>query len=400
VARVFCFEEPMSEFILTSESVGEGHPDKVADRISDAVLDAYLALDPAARVACETLVTSGYVCIAGEVSSRVNLNEEQISALARAAIADIGYTENDGRFSASEVEISVRLHGQAYEIANAVARSDPRAQGAGDQGMMFGYATAETAELMPAPITWAHALTRGLAERRKSGAVRWLRPDAKSQVSVRYVNGRPVEITRIVVSAQHNEEVTVAQVREYVIDELIPEQLAGAPLSRDWEDLVLVNPSGSFLEGGPATDTGLTGRKIIVDTYGGAARHGGGAFSGKDPSKVDRSAAYAARWAAKNVVAAGLAARCEICVAYAIGWPEPVAIGVETFGTANEDVRTIGNWIRENFDLSPRGIIDGLNLCRPIYQATSSYGHFGRPAEGDAFPWEGLKVPLRVVAIA
>jgi S-adenosylmethionine synthetase len=390
----------MSEFILTSESVGEGHPDKVADRISDAVLDAYLALDPEARVACETLVTSGFVCVAGEVGSRANLNEEQIGALARAAIADIGYTEDDGRFSASEVEIDVRLHAQAYEIAHAVDKSDRKAQGAGDQGMMFGYATAETPELMPAPITWAHALTRGLARYRKSRLVSWLRPDAKSQVSVRYVNGRPTEITRIVVSAQHNDSVNAQQIRDFVIGVLIPEQLAGAPLPRDWQDLVLVNPSGSFLEGGPATDTGLTGRKIIVDTYGGAARHGGGAFSGKDPSKVDRSAAYAARWAAKNVVAAGLAARCEICVAYAIGWPEPVAIGVETFGTATEEVRTIGNWIRDQFDLSPRGIIDSLNLCKPIYQATSAYGHFGRAAEGDSFPWEAIKVPQRVVAIA
>ena len=390
----------MSEFILTSESVGEGHPDKVADRISDAVLDAYLALDADARVACETLVTSGFVCVAGEVRSRVNLNDEQISALARAAIADIGYTENDGRFSASEVEIDVRLHAQATEIALAVDKSDRAAQGAGDQGMMFGYATAETPELMPAPITWAHALTRGLARYRKARLVSWLRPDAKSQVSVRYVNGRPTEITRIVVSTQHDESVSAQQIREFVTAVLIPEQLAGAPLPRGWEDLVLVNPSGSFILGGPATDTGLTGRKIIVDTYGGAARHGGGAFSGKDPSKVDRSAAYAARWAAKNVVAAGLAARCEICVAYAIGWPEPVAIGVETFGTAIEDVRSIGNWIREQFDLSPRGIIDSLNLCKPIYQATASYGHFGRAAEGDSFPWEGVKVPQRVAAIA
>jgi S-adenosylmethionine synthetase len=390
----------MSEFILTSESVGEGHPDKVADRISDAVLDWYLARDPDARVACETLVTSGFVCIAGEVGSRVSLDKAQISELARAAIADIGYTENDGRFSAAEVEIDVRLHTQSYEIANAVAKEDRRAQGAGDQGMMFGYATAETPELMPAPITWAHALTRGLAHYRKTRAVSWLRPDAKSQVSVRYQNGRPVEITRIVVSTQHNEQATVKTIRDFVLTTLIPEALAGAPLPRNWEELVLVNPSGSFLEGGPATDTGLTGRKIIVDTYGGAARHGGGAFSGKDPSKVDRSAAYAARWAAKNVVAAGLATRCEICVAYAIGWPEPVAIGIETFGTAHEDPRTISSWIRENFDLSPRGIIDSLNLCKSIYQPTSAYGHFGRAAEGDSFPWEGVKVPMRVVAIA
>ena len=390
----------MSEFILTSESVGEGHPDKVADRISDAVLDAYLARDPNARVACETLVTHGFVCIAGEIRSAIQIDRAEIERIARACIADIGYSEDDGRFSADGVDIQVRLQQQAGEIARAVDKADKRSQGAGDQGMMFGYATAETPELMPAPITWAHALTRGLAHYRKSAGVRWLRPDSKSQVSVRYVGGRPVEVTRLVVSTQHTSDVSAAQIREFVVETLIPEQLADAPLPQDWKDQVLVNPSGSFVEGGPATDTGLTGRKIIVDTYGGAARHGGGAFSGKDPSKVDRSAAYAARWAAKNVVAAGLATRCEICVAYAIGVAEPVAIGVETFGTAREDARTIGSWIREHFDLSPRGIIDGLGLCKPIYQPTSAYGHFGRTPEGDAFPWETFKVLARAVAIA
>jgi S-adenosylmethionine synthetase len=323
------------------------------------------------------------------------LTPAEIEALARAAIADIGYVENDGRFSAEHVTIDVRLQEQAGEIARAVDKSDPRAQGAGDQGMMFGYATNETAELMPAPITWAHALTRGLAALRKSGAVSWLRPDAKSQVSVRYLNGRPVEITRIVVSTQHAPEASAAQIRALVIDKLIPEQLPAAALPRNWPDLVLVNPSGSFVEGGPATDTGLTGRKIIVDTYGGAARHGGGAFSGKDPSKVDRSAAYAARWAAKNVVAAGLSDRCEICVAYAIGVAEPVAIGVETFGTEHEDVYTIREFIRNRFDLSPLGIIEGLNLLRPIYQITSAYGHFGRNPDAGGFPWEAIEVSAR-----
>ena len=283
--------------------------------------------------------------------------------------------------------------------------------------MMFGYASSETPVLMPAPITWAHALTRTLARYRKDGTANWLRPDSKSQVSVRYLDGRPVEITRVVVSTQHSPDVSAAQIRELIIEKLIPEAITGAVLGEmsmfdgeprnailevragtggdeavlgdAWADLVLVNPSGSFVEGGPATDTGVTGRKIIVDTYGGAARHGGGAFSGKDPSKVDRSAAYATRWAAKNVVAAGLATRCEICIAYAIGVAEPVAIGVETFGTGDE--RAISAWIRDNFDLTPSGIIDGLDLTRPIYTPTSAYGHFGRSGEGDGlFPWENV----------
>lgn len=377
-----------TEFLLTSESVGEGHPDKVADRISDAVLDAYLACDANARVACETLVTQNYVCVAGEVRSTVVIPPEEIERITRRAIADIGYIEPDGRFAADHVEVHVRLHSQSGEIARAVDKSERRRQGAGDQGMMFGYATNETAQLMPAPITWAHALTRKLAEFRKNGTASWLRPDAKSQVSVRYLDGRPVEITRIVVSTQHAAEIPLAGIREFVIEELVPVSLSGAVLGTDWRDHVLVNPSGSFIEGGPATDTGLTGRKIIVDTYGGAARHGGGAFSGKDPSKVDRSAAYATRWAAKNVVAAGLAQRCEICVAYAIGVAEPVAIGVETFGTG--DARLISEWIRQRFDLTPHGIIDDLQLARPIYAPTAAYGHFGREDSDGLFPWESV----------
>ncbi|HUP90057.1 MAG TPA: methionine adenosyltransferase [Longimicrobiales bacterium] len=378
-----------TEFLLTSESVGEGHPDKVADRISDAVLDAYLAQDAEARVACETLVTQNFVCVAGEVRSTANVSPEQIERIARNAIADIGYVENDGRFAAEHVRIDVQLHRQSGEIASAVDKAEKRKQGAGDQGMMFGYATNETPVLMPAPITWAHSLTRILAAYRKNNKVDWLRPDSKSQVSVRYIDGRPVEITRIVVSTQHKAEASAATIRELIIEELIPEAITGAVLGTNWRDYVLVNPSGSFVEGGPATDTGLTGRKIIVDTYGGAARHGGGAFSGKDPSKVDRSAAYATRWAAKNVVAAGLAERCEICIAYAIGVAEPVAIGVDTFGTGDE--RAISEWIRNNFDLTPIGIIEGLNLTRPIYTPTSAYGHFGRTDEGDGlFPWENV----------
>ena len=390
----------MSEFILTSESVGEGHPDKVADRISDSVLDAYLARDPNARVACETLVTQGFVCIAGEITAKQPIERAEIEKLAREAIADIGYNESDGRFSAHEVEINVRLQAQSKEIAAAVDKAEKKAQGAGDQGMMFGYATNETVELMPAPITWAHALTQRLAQFRKANKVDWLRPDAKSQVSVRYLNGRPTEITRIVVSTQHAPSASLATIRQFIIDELIPQSLPHDFLPSNWRDLVLVNPSGLFTEGGPATDTGLTGRKIIVDTYGGAARHGGGAFSGKDPSKVDRSAAYAARWAAKNVVAAGLADRCEICVAYAIGVAEPVAIGIETFGTAHQSLTDISAWIRDNFDLSPRGITEGLDLLRPIYQATASYGHFGRTAVDGTFPWEAIKVSAKVPVFA
>ncbi len=379
------------EFILTSESVSEGHPDKVADRISDVVLDAHLARDPDSRVACETLVTHDFVCIAGEVRSRAPLTAEEIETAAREAIRDIGYTDFDRRFAADHVTVQVLLHAQSGEIAAAVdKKADRKSQGAGDQGMMFGYATDETPELMPAPITWAHALTRGLAEARKAGVVGWLRPDAKSQVSVRYLDGLPAEITRIVVSTQHAPDVAHAAIRAFVLDQLIPSTLPTDHLPAGWRDRVLVNPSGSFAEGGPATDTGLTGRKIIVDTYGGAARHGGGAFSGKDPSKVDRSAAYAARWAAKNVVAAGLARRCEICVAYAIGVAEPVAIGLETFGTAVANHPDIEAFIRGRFDLTPRGIIEELDLLRPIYAPTSAYGHFGRTPAAGTFPWEAI----------
>ena len=389
-----------TEFLLTSESVGEGHPDKVADRISDAVLDTFLAADPNSRVACETLVTQNYVCVAGEVRSQARVTKDDIERIARAAIADIGYTENDGRFCAENVTINVTLHAQSSEIANAVDKVERKKQGAGDQGMMFGYATRETNVYMPAPITWAHALTRTLAAYRKNGTASWLRPDSKSQVSVRYIDGRPAEVTRIVVSTQHDPTATAETIRELVIDQLIPDAITDTVLGRNWQDLVLVNPSGSFVEGGPATDTGLTGRKIIVDTYGGAARHGGGAFSGKDPSKVDRSAAYATRWAAKNVVLAGLADRCEICIAYAIGVAEPVAIGVEAFGTGDE--RAISEWIRGNFDLTPSGIIDGLDLTRPIYTPTSAYGHFGRAEEGDGlFPWENaIRVNQAVAVLA
>ncbi|HET9440677.1 MAG TPA: methionine adenosyltransferase [Longimicrobiales bacterium] len=388
-----------SEFLLTSESVGEGHPDKVADRISDAVLDAYLARDPHSRVACETLVTQDYICVAGEVRSTAVIAPEEIERIARQAVADIGYTDAANRFSADTAEVHVRLHAQSVEIAAAVDKGDRRTQGAGDQGMMFGYATRETEQLMPAPITWAHALTRKLAEYRKSGKAPWLRPDSKSQVSVRYLDGKPIEITRIVVSTQHSADISLAGIREFVIEELVPDAIRGATLGHDWRDHILVNPSGSFVHGGPATDTGLTGRKIIVDTYGGAARHGGGAFSGKDPSKVDRSAAYATRWAAKNVVASGRAERCEICIAYAIGVAQPVAIGVETFGTG--DAHEIARWIKSTFDLTPFGIVEELQLARPIYAPTAAYGHFGRAADDGLFPWENVaRAAAHVTALA
>ena len=390
----------MQDYILTSESVSEGHPDKVADRISDAILDAHLARDSDARVACETLVTQNFVCIAGETRCTPSLNAAEIEDIARAAIRDIGYTEDDGRFSADTVRIATHIQAQSNEIAGAVDKRDRRSQGAGDQGMMFGYATRETPNLMPAPITWAHALTHALAVARKKG-VSWLRPDAKSQVSVRYVDGVPQQVTRIVVSTQHSPDATPAKIREFVAEQIVPLALPAEFLPADWRenDFLLVNPSGSFTEGGPATDTGLTGRKIIVDTYGGAARHGGGAFSGKDPSKVDRSAAYATRWVAKNVVAAGLADRCEICIAYAIGVADPVAIGIETFGTATVEEGAIAEWIRERFDLTPWGIIDSLELTRPIYAPTAAYGHFGRPAENGGFPWESV-APVGVHAYA
>lgn len=378
-----------SKFILTSESVSEGHPDKLADKISDAILDAHLSGDPEARVACEVMVTRNFVCVAGETRSLVQLEEPDIDRIVRDIITDVGYVELDDRFSASTVEIQSRLHTQAAEIAAAVDRpTGPRYQGAGDQGMMFGYATDETQELMPAPIIWAHALTRALAHARKSGLVSWLRPDAKSQVSLRYGEGVPQAVTRIVVSTQHAPDITLPEIKDFVIGHLVPANIPAHFLPPGWEDAVLVNPSGSFILGGPATDTGLTGRKIIVDTYGGAARHGGGAFSGKDPSKVDRSAAYAARWAAKNVVAHGLARRCELCVAYAIGVAEPVALGVECFGTGSLPDAEIAEWVQANHDLTPRGIIDSLDLLRPIYSPTATYGHFGRKPENGTFPWE------------
>jgi S-adenosylmethionine synthetase len=388
----------VDSFIFSSESVSEGHPDKLADRISDAVLDLHLRRDPRARVACEVLVTHNFVCIAGETRCTARIERDEIERLARQVILDTGYNGFDARFGSETAAIEVRLQPQSSEIGCAVDnQATAELQGAGDQGLMFGYATNETPSLMPAPITYSHGLVHELARLRKAGAVDWLRPDAKSQVSIRYVDGRPSEVTRIVVSTQHAPHVKQHQIREYIVETVIPSVIPAELLNRGWHDLVLVNPSGAFTEGGPATDTGLTGRKIIVDTYGGAARHGGGAFSGKDPSKVDRSAAYAARWVAKNLVASGLAERCEVQVAYAIGVAKPVSIMVETFGTSDLPRAELEARVARVFDLTPYGIIRDLDLLRPIYYPTAAYGHFGRDAgEGGSFTWEN---PSRAAAL-
>ena len=377
-------------YVFSSESVSEGHPDKLADRISDRVLDHFLSRDPKSRVACETLVTKNFVCIAGETRSTVKIEHDELVKLAREVILETGYDGFDDRFGHETAQIEVRLQPQAFEIANAVDQASAEHQGAGDQGLMFGYASDETPSLMPAPITHAHAIVKELARARKAKEVPWLRPDTKSQVSIRYQGGTPVEITRVVVSTQHAPTVTQQAIREYIVDVTIPKLIPAELLSKGWKDNALVNPSGAFTEGGPATDTGLTGRKIIVDTYGGFARHGGGAFSGKDPSKVDRSAAYAARWVAKNIVAAGLAKRCEVQIAYAIGVREPVSIMVETFGTSPHPRHELDARVRAAFDLTPYAISRDLKLEAPIYYATAAYGHFGRnPSElRGGFTWE------------
>jgi S-adenosylmethionine synthetase len=370
-------------WLFTSESVSEGHPDKVCDRISDAVLDAYLAADPQARVACETLATTNHVTVAGEVRGPESVLG-RIEEIARSAIREVGYDQPG--FSWRDCEIVCRLHAQSPDIAMGVDAGEKAEEGAGDQGLMFGYACNETAELMPAPIQLAHRILRLMAEDRKAGRQPGLGPDAKSQVTLRYQDGRPVGIDAVVVSTQHAEEVTQGEVREMVTPYLSLAQLEG------WEvpaDRLFVNPTGRFTIGGPDGDTGLTGRKIIVDTYGGSAPHGGGAFSGKDPSKVDRSAAYAARYLAKNVVAAGLAERCLIQLAYAIGVPDPVAVYVDTYDTGQVDEDRLGGVLRQMVRLTPRGIREHLGLLRPIYARTAAYGHFGRPSEEDGgFSWE------------
>ena len=377
-------------FVFSSESVSEGHPDKLADRISDAVLDLHLSRDPRSRVACEVLVTHNFVCVAGETRSAARVERDEIEALARRVILDTGYDGFDDRFGHESARVEVRLQPQSAEIGTAVDRkASEHEQGAGDQGLMFGYATRETPSLMPAAITYAHGLVEEMARLRKAGDAAWLRPDAKSQVSIRYRDGKPVEVVRVVVSTQHAPSATQRTIRDYVVARVIPSVIPAELLPTGWEDHALVNPSGAFTEGGPATDTGLTGRKIIVDTYGGAARHGGGAFSGKDPSKVDRSAAYAARWVAKNIVAAGLADRCEVQVAYAIGVARPVSVMVETFGTSRLPRAELERRVSGAFDLTPYGIIRDLALLKPIFYATAAYGHFGRESgEDGSFSWE------------
>jgi S-adenosylmethionine synthetase len=366
---------PMQDYLFTSESVTEGHPDKMADQVSDAVLDAVLAQDPKGRVACETLLKTGYVMIAGEITTKARIDYPR---LARSVVLDIGYTAGEMGFDGNTCAVLVAVDQQSPDIGQGVDVG-----GAGDQGMMFGYACDETPELMPAPIQYAHAVTRQLARARRAG-LSFLRPDGKSQVSVEYRGGKVHRIDTVVVSSQHAEDVSNkklhAAIREEVIAKALPRRLV------DRRTRILINPTGRFVIGGPMGDTGVTGRKIIVDTYGGMGRHGGGAFSGKDPSKVDRSAAYMGRHIAKNVVAAGLARRCEVQVAYAIGVAQPVSVMVETFGTGTIPDHRIARAIRETFDLTPRAIIDGLKLLRPIYRRTAAYGHFGRTEK--AFTWE------------
>src|SRR5689334_9081169 len=365
-------------YIFSSESVGEGHPDKVCDTISDAVLDACLAQDKFSRVACETYAKSNLVVVGGEITTRAKLD---YNAIARQAIRDIGYTHDDDVFHADRVLILNAVTAQSPDIAQGVdARraegKDTAEQGAGDQGLMFGYATTETPELMPAPIMFAHLLGRALTKIRKSGKVKWLRPDAKSQVSVRYVNDQPVSITNVVISTQHAADVAHETIKDFCIEEVIKKTLPKSLITK--ETKFLINPTGRFVVGGPQGDTGLTGRKIIVDSYGGMGRHGGGAFSGKDPSKVDRSAAYMGRYVAKNIVASGLASSAEIQFAYAIGYPDPVSVCVNTFGTGVVSDENIERAVCEVFSFKPAAIIKQLNLLRPIYSKTTNYGHFGK----------------------
>ncbi|HXK56510.1 MAG TPA: methionine adenosyltransferase, partial [Gammaproteobacteria bacterium] len=373
----------MSDYLFTSESVSEGHPDKVADQISDAVVDALIAEDRGSRVACETLVKTGMVVIAGEISTNAWVDME---ALVRKVVDDIGYNHCDVGFDANTCAVVTAIGKQSSDIAMGVDETADHEQGAGDQGLMFGYACNETDVLMPAPITYAHRLVERQAEVRKSGTLPWLRPDAKSQLTFRYKNHKPVGIQAVVLSTQHDPEISDKALHEAVMDEIIKPVLPAEWLNQCKQEHIHINPTGRFVIGGPVGDCGLTGRKIIVDTYGGMARHGGGAFSGKDPSKVDRSAAYASRYVAKNIIAAGLAERCEIQVSYAIGVAEPTSISVDTFGTGRLDDARLVALIREHFDLRPKGLITMLDLLRPIYLKTAAYGHFGRTEE--SFSWE------------
>lgn len=373
----------MSTYLFTSESVSEGHPDKVADQISDSVLDAILAQDANARVACETLCSTGLIVMSGEITTHASVD---YNVVARETVKRIGYTSSDIGFDSTTCAVLTAFNKQSPDIAQGVNRTKEQEmdQGAGDQGLMFGYACDETPQLMPMPIYYAHRLMERQAELRKDGRLMWLRPDAKSQVSVSYLNGRPQRIETVVVSTQHHPDISHAELSEAVIEEIIKPVIPKSMLSSDTR--YLVNPTGRFVVGGPMGDCGLTGRKIIVDTYGGAAHHGGGAFSGKDPSKVDRSAAYAGRYVAKNIVAAGIASRCEVQVAYAIGVARPVSLMVDTFGTGKIADDEIAKLIERHFDLRPRAIIHSLNLLRPIYAKTAAYGHFGR--DEPEFTWE------------
>ncbi len=375
-------------YIFSSESVGEGHPDKVCDTISDAILDACLAQDKSSRVACETFVKSNVVVIGGEITTKANFDYNQV---VREAIRGIGYINDDDVFHADKVFINNYLTSQSGDIAQGVdakaAKGKATAeQGAGDQGLMFGFACDETPELMPAPIMFAHRIGRELTRVRKSGKAKWLRPDAKSQCSVRYANGKPVEITSVVVSTQHTDDVSHKQIHDFITKKIVHKVLPKRLLTRKTQ--YLVNPTGRFVVGGPQGDAGLTGRKIIVDTYGGMGRHGGGAFSGKDPSKVDRSAAYMGRYVAKNVVAAGLASRCEVQFAYAIGYPDPVSVAVDTFGTGIASDEAITQAVQSVFSFKPADIVKQLNLLRPIYGSTTNYGHFGKVDDPKAITWE------------
>lgn len=385
----------MSDFLFTSESVSEGHPDKVADQISDAVLDAILAQDPHARVACETMCSTGLIVLSGEITTHATVD---YNVIPREVVRNIGYTSSEIGFDATTCAVLTAFNKQSPDIAQGVDRSkeEEMEQGAGDQGLMFGYACDETPQLMPMPIFYAHRLVEQQAKIRKNGTLPWLRPDAKSQVSVRYRDGVPQHIETVVISTQHDPDVTYADLREGVIEEIIKPVLPAKMLGDHIQ--YLVNPTGRFVVGGPMGDCGLTGRKIIVDTYGGTAHHGGGAFSGKDPSKVDRSATYAGRYVAKNIVAAGLAKRCEIQVAYAIGVARPVSLMVQTFGTGKISDEKLAELVSRHFDLRPRAIIHELDLLRPIYGKTAAYGHFGR--EEPEFTWEKTQLAKQLQADA
>lgn len=372
-----------SSYLMTSESVGEGHPDKMADQISDAILDAIIEQDKGCRVAVETLVKTGLVVLAGEITTSAEVDYE---AIARKTIKRIGYDNEALGFDDQSCEVLSAISKQSPDIAMGVDREDQKQQGAGDQGLMFGYATNETKELMPATIQISHNLVKQHAEVRKSGAIEWLRPDAKSQVTINFNNGTPDHIDTVVLSTQHDENVEMQDIHDGVLEHIIKPVLPSELVTEDTH--YLINPTGNFIIGGPVGDCGLTGRKIIVDTYGGMARHGGGAFSGKDPSKVDRSAAYAARYVAKNVVAAGLADRCEIQVSYAIGVAKPTSVRIKTFDTNKISEEQIIELVNANFDLTPYGIMSMLDLLQPIYERTAAYGHFGRSNEG--FPWEEI----------